>query len=1282
MNHKLKYAFAAALMGVTGSLFAKENVTSGIVNSQNQSPSFAIAAACQPATAQTDLDVNNVRTTILAGGDMWWDLDNGVYEIPKGSNKHSLFAGSLWIGGIDDGSNLKVAAMTYRQTGNDFWPGPLNPANASTDITICDQYDTHFSITKPEVAPVAAYSQELDAGGSPEVPTFTSVVENWPAQSPWGEPLAPFYDRSGDGSYDPSDGDYPAYDFSGGSCNNDLLYGDKTLWWVFNDKGNIHTESGAEAIGLEIQAQAFGFATNDEINNMTFYQYKIINRSSFAVNDCYFGQWVDPDLGQYQDDYVGCDVERGLGYCYNGDNDDEGATGYGINPPCIGVDFFQGPIADANDGIDNDRDQTVDEPGEQIIMAKYVYYNNVNAQPDGNPETGADFYNYLQGVWLDGIPITYGGDGRDPNNPTCDFMFPGDSDQEFGWGLGGGPGNPQILPPWTEASVGNTPADRRFLQSAGSFTLQPGAVNYITTGVVWARTTTGGALASVDLARVADDKAQALFDNCFKVVEGPDAPDVTIQELNREIVLLISNDNPISNNYKESYEEVDPLIICPATDPNCDRTYNFEGYQIYQFRDATVTAADIGNSDLVRLAAQCDIKNGVKNLVNFEFDQSLNANVPTQMVSGEDAGVRHSFSIKQDLFASGDARLVNNKPYYFYVVAYAHNNFKDYDQNDPLALDGQKKPYLASRKLGSTGLAIPVNEGIPHDPIAEAGGTVQNSEYGDGPKITRIHGKGNGGNALDITAESEEAIVSNYCLDNVQYENGAGPIEIKVVDPLKVPDTDFNFVIHNSNTDTASWTLTYSIDGNQFIVESDRTTEFKNEQVIANAGISVTLQNVDRPGENNDADNGFISARVDRENPSDNWLGFVEDQEGEFTPNNWIRSGTGNGDIAAVDDQSVYESVLGGTWAPYRLLANNTFDTVTGPAIDFGGGPAWESFQSLNDIKKTPSVYVVFTPDESKWTRVPVVELGENEAETEGNVKKLNLRAGQSVNKKGEPDGSGTGWGWFPGYAIDLESGMRLNMMFGEDSRMTADNGNDMVWNPSSNVFMFDGFPVSALDARNGGRHYIYVMNTRYQGDDQNANPYKSNFESNGGDPTAAQKRSIYADVNWVSMPILNPGFELLSSEIKVVLQVTRPYAKMNDCSGGTSEDPTYTFNTSDLRVEKDNLAAEKNALEKIQVVPNPYYAYSEYETDQLDNRVKITNLPERCTISIFSLSGTLVRKINKDNPQTEIEWDLKNSNLIPIASGVYIIHVDAGDAGERVLKWFGAMRPVDLDSF
>ena len=89
----------------------------------------------------------------------------------------------------------------------------------------------------------------------------------------------------------------------------------------------MHTESQAGALGFEIRAQAFAFSTNDEVNNMTFNNYRIINRSTFRLTNTYFSTWFDPDLGNYTDDIIGCDIARGLGYCYNSDTEDEGPLG-------------------------------------------------------------------------------------------------------------------------------------------------------------------------------------------------------------------------------------------------------------------------------------------------------------------------------------------------------------------------------------------------------------------------------------------------------------------------------------------------------------------------------------------------------------------------------------------------------------------------------------------------------------------------------------------------------------------------------------------------------------------------------------------------------------------------------------------------------------------------------------------------------------------------------------------------------------------------------------------
>ena len=121
-----------------------------------------VASTCTPASARTNLDINNVRTLILNGGDMWWDQGssgNARYEIPKNDDpaapkKHSLFAGSIWVGGKDAGGTLKVAAQTYRQTtvlGIGFWPGPLSTVDATITRDECRRWDRQWMVTRKEI---------------------------------------------------------------------------------------------------------------------------------------------------------------------------------------------------------------------------------------------------------------------------------------------------------------------------------------------------------------------------------------------------------------------------------------------------------------------------------------------------------------------------------------------------------------------------------------------------------------------------------------------------------------------------------------------------------------------------------------------------------------------------------------------------------------------------------------------------------------------------------------------------------------------------------------------------------------------------------------------------------------------------------------------------------------------------------------------------------------------------------------------------------------------------
>jgi hypothetical protein len=140
-----------------------------------------------------------------------------------------------------------------------------------------------------------------------------------------------------------------------------------------------------------------------------------------------------------------------------------------------------------------------------------------------------------------------------------------------------------------------------------------------------------------------------------------------------------------------------------------------------------------------------------------------------------------------------------------------------------------------------------------------------------------------------------------------------------------------------------------------------------------------------------------------------------------------------------------------------------------------------------------------------------------------------------------------------------------------------------------------------------------------------------------------------------------------------------------------------YVFNTSAIATTKYSSDRAASDLDKVNVVPNPYYAYDDYEKDQLDNRIKIVNLPDKCVVTIFDMSGTMIRQFKVDksgislprsstaglntDAKTSIDWDLKNFAGIPISGGVYLIHVKADGLGERTLKWFGILRPVDLNS-
>src|SRR5690606_30194708 len=112
----------------------------------------------------------------------------------------------------------------------------------------------------------------------------------------------------------------------------------------------------------------------------------LINRAVDRIDSTFFAMWVDPDLGCYTDDYIGCDTSTNLMYVYNQDPTDgttgctcdQGVASYCDKVPILGVDYFRGPVYPDSvqfDRIDPVTGDSIFEPVE-IGMSSFVYYNN------------------------------------------------------------------------------------------------------------------------------------------------------------------------------------------------------------------------------------------------------------------------------------------------------------------------------------------------------------------------------------------------------------------------------------------------------------------------------------------------------------------------------------------------------------------------------------------------------------------------------------------------------------------------------------------------------------------------------------------------------------------------------------------------------------------------------------------------------------------------------------------------------------------------------------------
>ncbi len=749
--------------------------------------------------------------------------------------------------------------------------------------------------------------------------------------------------------------------------------------------------------------------------------------------------------------------------------------------------------------------------------------------------------------------------------------------------------------------------------------------------------------------------------------------------MDEELVLNLNyGETQTGISYEESPAELQPFAPL-------DTTYNFQGYKIYQVNGPNVSVTELEEEDKARLIFQCDVEDDVDKIANWDrftdADLGIDIAIPTIKVEGENQGIRHTFQVTEDEFAEGEKGLINHKSYYYCVVAYAYNNYETYDPNTNL---GQAKPYLQGRRNFKIYTAIPrIN-----DP--EFNGVVATSEYGDAPMVTRLEGQGASKEFLRLAnqREVERQSLAGENVGRIEYQVKSAPVGIKVVDPLRVTSSTYQLHVcdercvwiydsvtqqYNGQFGTTTalgndirWVLTDNNDPST-IWTSSQTLDWNYEQYLPDLGISITAYRQPKPSHEGSV--GFIGTDIVYEDPTKGaWYRGLEEGEGIY---NLLKTGAGEDD-QAFDPEELYSSA-NVAWYPFMLCdaeeRRDNYYLALGSVGSSGARFRNSSSQLALSVRDTMltwlnNVNVVLTPNEAEWSRCVVVESaslyytrtylgagapswripsGRDQLEWKGST-----GAGKpdyySRNKDGSEDQSSKGLSWFPGYAYDVETGQRLNVFFGENSvyngqsitvevNAGASTGDDMLFNPTSTQIV--GNPsidekVQLLQNVQGGQHVIYVTRQPYD----SCQSVIDVFNKVINPILFTQDQFLYKEgiVTWASMAVPTRMDGALGtippSKATIQLRVNRPY----EIEVGTNESlgyPLYEFALDGLATQKQEDATATSALDLLRVVPNPYYAYSEYEVDEQETVIKVINIPAACEVKIYSLDGRFVRTYN-----------------------------------------------------
>jgi hypothetical protein len=289
------------------------------------------------------MNVNNIslwfKSDGYSGGNP--STDNSGITFPPLTGQVIYRDGVIWGGHVLDGGSQEI-----RVGGQNYTAGTVPGAILSPGVAE-DPFDSSVRIyrVRPDyqTADLRREAAEFSDVGINAVTQADETVlreqyaRDW-QEWPW-QKGAPFQDRDGDGAYDPSV-DIPGFP-----------HADQVAWFVVNDldAGATGVLYGSDPIGLELQITLWAYENINgfpELDDVIFKQYRLIYKGTDTtpgdarIEEMYFAQWADPDVGDYGDDLVGTDVELDLGYAYNSTSSDSHYDAFALAPPAVGYAFL------------------------------------------------------------------------------------------------------------------------------------------------------------------------------------------------------------------------------------------------------------------------------------------------------------------------------------------------------------------------------------------------------------------------------------------------------------------------------------------------------------------------------------------------------------------------------------------------------------------------------------------------------------------------------------------------------------------------------------------------------------------------------------------------------------------------------------------------------------------------------------------------------------------------------------------------------------------------------